>query len=198
MTDWNSRYESGDTPWEKGHAAPPLLEILEKIGTEIWGGGTILVPGCGSGHDVRALAAAGLCPLGVDLAPLAIAAAGSHPKAGREAYELADFLDPEWRTGNTFSAIWEHTCFCAIHPSRRDDYAKACADLIAPGGCLIGVFYLTPQSPGEENEGPPFNSTITEIESRFTKWFEREHGWVPEITYPGREGQEWLAVFRRK
>ncbi|QTN31617.1 methyltransferase domain-containing protein [Akkermansiaceae bacterium] len=198
MTDWNARYETGDTPWEKGEAAPPLLEALGKLGAEIWGDGPVLVPGCGSGHDVRALAASGLPSVGVDLAPLAIAAAESHPKAGAETYELADFLHPGWQEGRSFSALWEHTCFCAIDPSRRDDYARACANLIAPGGRLIGVFFLTPQGPGEENQGPPFNSTATEIEARFAEWFDREHGWIPERAYPGREGKEWVAVFRRK
>jgi SAM-dependent methyltransferase len=198
MTDWNQRYETGDTPWEKGSPAPPLLELIGKLGAEIWGGGSVLVPGCGTGHDVRAIAAAGVSPVGLDLAPLAIASARSYPKAGEESYELADFLDPAWRAGKSFSVIWEHTCFCAIHPSRRDDYAQACADLIPSGGCLIGVFFLTPNEPGTEHEGPPFNSTIREIEDRFAPWFVREHGWVPENSYPGREGQEWLAVFRRK
>ncbi|MFN5868275.1 MAG: thiopurine S-methyltransferase, partial [Akkermansiaceae bacterium] len=51
MTDWNQRYELGDTPWEKGHAAPPLLELLEKMDPSIWGEGAVLVPGCGTGHD---------------------------------------------------------------------------------------------------------------------------------------------------
>lgn len=198
MTDWNKRYETGDTPWEKGLPAPPLLEVLGKLGTEIWGGGPVLVPGCGSGHDVRAIAAAGLGPVGLDLAQLAIDSAQSYPKAGRESYEKADFLDPAWQAGKAFSSVWEHTCFCAIDPSQRPEYAKACADLIEPGGRLIGVFFLTPNEPGTEHEGPPFNSTIPEIEGHFAPWFVREHGWVPENAYPGREGQEWIAVFRRK
>ena len=31
MTDWESRYQAGDMPWEKGSAAPPLLELLEMV-----------------------------------------------------------------------------------------------------------------------------------------------------------------------
>ncbi|MDP4623931.1 MAG: TPMT family class I SAM-dependent methyltransferase [Akkermansiaceae bacterium] len=198
MTDWNSRYEIGDTPWEKGRPAPPLLEILERLGTDIWGDGRVLVPGCGTGHDVRALAATGLPPLGLDLAERAVELAKSHEPAGAEDYALGDFLDPAWREGKTFSALWEHTCYCAIHPTCRPDYAQACADLIVPGGCLIGVFFLTPNDPDEENQGPPFNSTIPELDERFAPWFEREHAWIPENAYPGREGKEWIAIYRRK
>lgn len=198
MTDWNRRYESGDTPWEKGRAAPPLLEFLGKSRAEIWGGGRILVPGCGTGHDVRALAAAGLSPLGLDLAERALQLAKAHEPVGSEIYEQGDFLDPAWREGKSFSSIWEHTCYCAIAPSRRPEYAQACADLIAPGGCLIGVFFLTPNGPGEEGEGPPFNATIPELDERFAPWFSREHAWIPENAYPGREGKEWIATYRRK
>lgn len=198
MTDWNSRYEKGDTPWEKGSAAPPLLELLDKLDAKIWGGGRVLVPGCGTGHDVRALAAAGLQPLGLDIAERAVALAKAHDTVGLEAYELGDFLDVNWYEGESFSAIWEHTCFCAINPSLRSDYANACASLIEPGGCLIGVFFLTPNDPGEEDEGPPFNSSILELDEHFSPWFDREQAWIPENTYPGREGKEWVAIYRRK
>ncbi|MBG7607987.1 MAG: methyltransferase domain-containing protein [Verrucomicrobia bacterium] len=198
MTDWNNRYLSGDTPWEKGAPAPPLLELLGKTGDDIWGGGTILVPGCGTGHDVRALASKGQGVLGLDLAQQAVEKARSFPAVGNEEYALGDFFDPEWQEGKSFSAIWEHTCYCAIHPTRRPDYAEATAALVEPGGHLIGVFFLTPNKPGEEDQGPPFSSDIEELDARFDPWFYRVDSWVPERAYPGREGQEWLAIYRRK
>ncbi len=198
MTDWNARYLAGETPWEKGAPAPPLLELWEKTDRAIWGGGTVLVPGCGTGHDVRALSAEGLDVLGLDLAEEAVAKARSSPAAGNEEYALGDFLDPEWRKGKRFSAIWEHTCYCAINPSRRPAYAEACAELTGPGGHLIGVFFLTPNKPGEEDDGPPFNASIEELDARFAPWFDRVESWVPERAHPGREGDEWLAIYRRK
>jgi SAM-dependent methyltransferase len=124
MTDWNERYRKGETPWEKGAPAPPLLELLGKVDAEIWGDGSVLVPGCGTGHDVRALAAKGFPVLGLDLAEEAICRAHSHPEVGGESYEVGDFLDAGWRVGKCFSAIFEHTCFCAIDPARRADYAN--------------------------------------------------------------------------
>ena len=197
MTDWNKRYQKGDTPWEKGAPAPPLLELLGKLGTKIFGSGPVLVPGCGTGHDVRALASTGLKVQGIDSAEAAISRAQSFPLTAQETYHLADFLDPKWRAGKSFSAIWEHTCYCAIHPSKRPDYAAACAGLIPPGGHLIGVFFLTPHGKSLENIGPPFAASITELDARFAPWFQRISAWVPESAYPGREGQEWLAVYKR-
>lgn len=198
MTDWESRYQTGDMPWEKGRAAPPLLELLDRRGPEIWGKGEVLVPGCGLGHDVRALAACGVGARGVDLAATAVDLARGFPQVAGEAYELGDFLEPGWREGRQFSAIWEHTCFCAIDPSRRVDYAAAVADLLAEGGLLAGVFFLTPYDPGEESAGPPFPTSVDEITQLFAPWFECEDSWVPEQGYPGRLGREWVGLFRRK
>lgn len=198
MTDWNERYVSGDTPWEKGRAAPPLEELMERKGVAFWGDGGVLVPGCGAGHDVRALAGAGLEVTGLDLAEEALSKANEYERVGTEVYEQGDFLKAEWRAGREFSAIWEHTCFCAIDPGRRDDYARACADLITPGGHLLGVFFLTPQGPDSETEGPPFNASMDEIDDRLGAWFGRVDSWIPGRCYPGRERQEWTAIYKRK
>lgn len=198
MTDWDERYRLGDTPWEKGRAAPPLLELLEKKGGEL--SGPVLVPGCGLGHDVRALAGAGWVAHGLDLSARAVAAARGWPTVGGETYELGDFLDPAWyqeRQG-AYGSIWEHTCFCAIDPARRDAYASAAAAVLVPGGLLAGVFYLTPYDPGEEESGPPFATRVEELRERFGEAFECIDGWVPENAYPGREGREWLGLFRRR
>jgi len=53
--DREQRYRTGDTPWEKGAPAPPLLDWIRERGAL---NGSIQVLGCGSGYDVRALAAA--------------------------------------------------------------------------------------------------------------------------------------------
>src|SRR5258706_13876663 len=66
-TDWEAHYQAGDTPWEKGEASTALLEALERVPV----GGRVLVPGCGLGHDVRALPEKGQEGVGIDLAPWA-------------------------------------------------------------------------------------------------------------------------------
>ena len=111
---------------------------------ELWGGGPVLVPGCGSGHDVRAIAETGVPAIGLDIAETAVAKARAIPCDGPASYEHGDFLDPAWRAGRSFPAIWEHTCFCAIFPQQRGAYAEAAAALLPEGGILAGVFYLTP------------------------------------------------------
>jgi SAM-dependent methyltransferase len=199
MIDWQARYRAGDTPWEKGAAAPALLELVERWSPgSPWAGGPVLVPGCGFGHDVRIIAAAGVEVIGLDLAADAIEGARNYHPAGTESYLHADLFDSSWWPEQPFGAWWEHTCFCAIDPSQRAAYANAAAALVRPGGCLCGVFYLTPNDPGEEDDGPPFNASIGEIDDLLTPAFDRLDSWIPRLAFPGREGREWLAVYRRK
>jgi SAM-dependent methyltransferase len=195
MTDWENRYQTGDMPWEKGQASPPLLELLGR--PVAWGKGPVLVPGCGYGHDVRALGELGIPVVGVDISPTAVERAREFARTGMETYELGDFLDPEWRVGREFSAIWEHTCFCAIDPVDRKRYAEAAAGCLAVGGLLAGVFFLTPFDPHEEAVGPPFGVSVEELDAWFSPWFERLEGWVPQAAYPGRAGREWIGLFRK-
>jgi SAM-dependent methyltransferase len=197
MRDWEKCYQAGETPWDHGSAAPPLLEVIERHGVALWGGGPVLVPGCGLGHDVRALAALGLPVLGLDIAETAVALASGITAVGGETYACGDFLDPAWRVGREFSAVWEHTCFCAINPALRQAYAEATAALLDAGQVLIGVFYLTPEMASDET-GPPFKVSIEELEEIFGPWFERIDGWVPERAYPSRVGREWVGIFRRR
>lgn len=195
MTDWEHRYRTGDTPWDKGQASPALLELLEQF--DDWGAGPLLVPGCGLGHDVRVLAALGLPTVGLDLSPSAVALARKFPAPEHASFEVGDFLDPVWRAGREFSAVWEHTCFCAIDPGARARYAEAVAGCLREGGLLVGVFFLTPYDPGEDELGPPFGVTVAELDACFSPWFERVAGWVPQAAFPGRETREWIGLYRK-
>lgn len=193
--DWEAAYREGDTPWDKGESAPPLIELLELEGKNLWGNGPVLVPGCGAGHDVRAIAAHGLEVVGYDISASAVHLAESFARSGKERYDAGNFLSD--RGNGSYAGLWEHTCFCAILPSQRGDYARAAGEFLKPGALLAGVFYLTPYDAGDEEEGPPFGVTIEEIKNHFFPWFQFEKGWVPKKAYPGREGREWLGLFRR-
>jgi SAM-dependent methyltransferase len=190
MTDWESRYRAGDTPWNKGAAHPALLHWLDRQAPP----DRVLVPGCGLGHDVRALATRGACVTGLDIAPSAIQAARELPTTGTETYVLGDFFDlpAAWEDG--FDAIFEHTCFCAIDPADRPSYAASAARLLRPGGSLIAIFYL---NPGRE-EGPPFGCDLGELDRLFGAWFSVACEERDFPTFPGREGGELFRVLVRR
>jgi SAM-dependent methyltransferase len=192
-TDWEDHYLRGETPWDKNGPSPGLLDFLAVEPVR----GRVLVPGCGLGHDVRALATTADEVLGIDIAPSAVAAAQLIPPVGGERYEHADLfaLPPHLR--GSFDWVWEHTCFCAIDPSQRAAYVEAVASALRPGGRLLAVFYLDPgnSSPGE---GPPFEVSIAELDRLFLTDFALVREWLPQRAYAGREGREWMRVMIRR
>ncbi len=191
QTDWQSAYQKRETPWEKGKPHPALLDFLAEHGPL---SGAIFVPGCGSGHDVRALSTPENHVLGVDLAPLAIEKARSFPKLGNEEYQLADLFALPEDLHARFDVIFEHTCFCAIDPKRRQDYVDAIVGLMKPSALLLAVFFLNPDNDGE---GPPFPVSREELNERFGADYTLEREWVPDRTHPGREGRELIQLLRR-
>lgn len=189
--DWEAAYQSGDTPWDKGRAHPALLGWLARHPVA----GRVLVPGCGPGHDVRALAASPLADvLGFDLAPSAVLAASRYGRAGTERYLAGNFLTGEI-PGAPFDWIFEHTCFCAIDPALRSAYVRAAARALRPGGHLLAIFY---RNPGHgSGDAPPYGCPMPEVDRLFAPWFATVCEEQDFATFEGREGREVLRLMRR-
>ena len=192
-TDWEARYRSGDTPWEKGAPSPGLLEFLENNPPIE---GDVLVVGCGFGHDVRAISTADNEVIGLDLAPSAIKGAREFPRVANESYRQGDLLELSPDLHGGFDWIWEHTCFCAIDPTLRRQYVQSAALALKPGGHLLAIFYMTPRDPAEGV--PPYGATKSELDGLFGKKFELLKEWQPSRTYEGREGRELMRLLRKR
>jgi len=196
--EWEQLYRSGDMPWEKGYAAPPLLEWLDLHGPLT---GDIIVPGCGYGHDVRAIAARSRNAnvVGFDISPTAIAEARRFPKIGNESYQVRDLLDLSNDLYSTFDWVVEHTCFCVLSPEHRCDYVTRVASLLRSDGLLLAIFFLDPWDPGEMPEagGPPFGVTPDELNRLFGSRFQVIEEIHPKTAYPGRQGKELIRLLRK-
>jgi SAM-dependent methyltransferase len=190
MTDWNLRYEQDDTPWDKGAAHPVLLDMFTHGALS----GRVLVPGCGTGHDVRELSRRGLTVVGLDVAPLALDRARLHPPVGDETYVLGDLFDLPHEYRGTFDGAFEHTCFCAINPSMRERYVEAVASALKPGGRLLSVFFVNPDNDGQ---GPPFGCTKDELDGLFAGKFHLLEEHFEIRTFPERQGRELLRLLER-
>jgi methyl halide transferase len=191
-TDWEALYQTGETHWDKGTAAPALLAFLAESPLT----GRVLVPGCGRGHDVRAIAAAGAEEvIGLDLAPSAFAGAETLPNTR---FVVGDLFDLPADFTAAFDAVFEHTCFCAIPRERRDDYVRAVTDALKPGGLFLALFYLTPRNDPDPTLGPPFNATLDELDARFAEHFTLLRSETPTVAFPGRENREVLRLYQRR
>lgn len=192
-TDWEAAYQKQETPWDKGAPSPGLVDFLENERIL----GRVLVPGCGLGYDVRAIAASAEEVVGIDIAPSAITAAQAQPPISTVRFIQADLfaLPDAWAA--TFDWVWEHTCFCAIDPSQRAAYVRAVSNVLKPGGHYLAVFYLDPghDHPGD---GPPFGVALAELDTLFLGDFELLREWLPACAFPGREGREWMRLMRRR
>ena len=177
-------------PWEKGEPSPGLVDFL--AAHPGLARGTVCVPGCGTGHDVRAWAKAGFEAHGFDISPSAIRICEEKTRGtGLSAtYQLTDFLtDPPPRR---FDWLFEHTLYCAINPAQRSDYATAVLRWLKDDGQFLAVHYLIP-----DEDGPPFGTTRDEVVSRFSPHFDLLGEWVPR-SYPNRTGLELMLWWRRK
>jgi SAM-dependent methyltransferase len=187
-------YAAGEDRWDLGGPSPPLVAVLGR--GEIAPPGRALVPGCGAGHDALLLAARGFDAVGVDFAPRAIREARRLAAAtGVEGvrFERRDLFRLPRAFDGAFDLAFEQTCFCAVHPGRRDEYVRALHRALRPGGLLVGLFFVI-----RPEEGPPFGTTPEEVRHRFASsgLFRLEGSRVPAESVTPRQGREWLAFLR--
>ncbi len=195
-SDWDGMYAGGEHRWDIGGPSPPLVAALAR--GEVVPPGRALVPGCGFGHDVRLLAARGFDAVGVDFSRRAVdearrLAAATGVSGAR--FERRDALRLPAAHDGAFDLVFEQTFFCAVHPSRREDYVASLSRCLRPGGLLLGLFFTFPAE-----EGPPFGTTPEEILHRFvgTGLFDLERARAPVESVHARQGREWLAFLRRR
>jgi methyl halide transferase len=189
---WEGLYATGNDGWDLGQPSPPLVDVVERTPPPR---GRVAVLGCGRGHDARFLAAHGYEVVGYDFSAAALTAARALARHDRVpiAFEQRDIFTLGGDAAHAFDGVWEYTCYCAIDPARRDEYARTVAAIVRPGGWLLACFFpLRPVS-----AGPPFPVSRAEVRRRFTPAFRLERAQPPLRSARGRLGREWLVFARR-
>lgn len=195
---WQQRFESGQMPWDRGAVHPQLLCWLAE--GLIRPGHAVLVPGCGRGHELVALAQAGVETLGLDYAPAAVEIAQATLAAQHlqgASVELADVL--LWQPEGPRDIAYEQTCLCALHPDQWQRYASQLHGWIKPGGQLLALFMQARRDSAAQGviEGPPYHCDINAMRALFPaqRW-----DWPkpPYATIPHGQGWTELAVVLRR
>lgn len=187
---WEQRYQEKSDKWDLAQAAPPLINLVESAALTI---GKVAVIGCGRGHDALLFAKDGFDVTGFDFSTTAIADAATQANEmglttqflQRDIFELdREFL-------GEFDYVVEHTCFCAIAPSQREDYVKLVHSILKPQGELIALFWAHNRA-----SGPPFGSSLEEIDKLFSQRFNTSVISPAINSIQSRQGEEYLARFQ--
>lgn len=189
---WDQRFQEGNTPWDRGAANPQLDAWLASGALKPC---RILVPGCGAGYEVVALARAGFDVTALDYSPEAIALTRENLyRAGLVAALVeADALD--WHPARPFEAIYEQTCLCALYPDHWRAYSDQLHRWLKPGGKLHALFvqYLRPGASEGTISGPPYHCDINAMRALLPEplwsWTKPPY---PKTSHP--RGLEELAV----
>ena len=195
---WEQLYAAGNDGWELGAPAPPLQAWLDSGGTFRAEAESprLAVPGCGRGHDARLLAKRGYRVWGFDFAeaPLAEARRIAASESVDIAFEQRDVFTLGREYPGLFDGVWEYTCFCAIDPGRREEYAQVLHAILRRGGRLLACFF--PMREG--TDGPPFPVSKTDIERALGPRFRILQAGPPDVSAERRRGLEWLVLAERQ
>lgn len=176
---WESMWAGGLAPGDKFDASTAHPALLNLLQSNILPGGEAaraLVPGCGRGYEVCALAKSGRYDkvVGLDLAPTGVEAARAHAATvGGAAVERVEWVCGnffEYDGGAGFRLVVDYTFLCALPVDMRGDWAKKMAELVEVGGVLLTLIFPMLSPPGgAAGDGPPHLVDFEMFETLLTK-----------------------------
>jgi len=184
---WEKRFRENFTPWDAGR----VPEVLEKFLRADPRGQRVLIPGCGSGYEVRAFAEAGFETLAIDFAPAAVERAQRTLGSLAHLVRLADFFESDFTP--PFDLVYERAFLCALPRRLWSRYAPRVSELLRPEGRLAGFFYFD-----DGERGPPFGLKVGEIETLLSDRFERIADAEVGDSIPIFAGKERWQIWSRR
>jgi methyl halide transferase len=189
---WEADYRGKTDGWDLSGPTPALKRLAT---SGRFPPGKMLVPCAGRGHDAREFARHGFVVTAVDFSLSAVEEMKrlADPAAPIEILQEDMFKLPG-RFDGVFDYVLQYTCFCAIDPKRRADYADLVARLLKEGGTYIDLAFPLDGRAG----GPPFAVSDTEIVSLFgSRGFDLVSlEKLADSVSPRRQAEE-LLIFRK-
>lgn len=190
---WTDIYNNEVNPgWNLNEPAEAFKDMLPRLKLPK---SRILVLGCGEGHDAALFAKAGHVVTAVDFSREAIARGKKKYADLSEKlifYESDIFhLPQEWN--HSFDVVVEHTCFCAIEPTKRNEVVRLYRRMLHEEGQLLAVFFTM-----EKRSGPPFGATEWEIRKRTEQGFHYLFWGRLRNSLPQRQGRELFVLAKKK
>lgn len=185
---WCDKYTSKKPGWELDAPSPALPDVLPQLKIPK---SRVLILGAGSGNDAAFFANQGHIVTAVDMSPEAAKQAKAKYGDKFQWIQSDIFHLGDEHYGN-YDLIFEHTCYCAITPNRRNELVKKWKQLLAPHGHLLGVFFVM-----DKRQGPPFGGSEWEIRERLKKDFDFLY-WTRWKKSASNRGGKELVVYAKK
>ena len=183
---WDTRYRGGVTPWDAGGVPAQLLDWLKTAAPR-----KVLIPGCGTGYEVRAFVEHRHDVTAIEFSDAAIEAAKRELGALADRLKKADFFS--FATAS-FDLIYERAFLCALPRGKWPQWAARVGDLLHAGGQLAGFFYF------DDNErGPPYGISPARLDELLSPTFELTEDLAvhEEQSLPVFKGKERWQVWTR-
>ena len=182
---WEKRFRDNFTPWDAGGVPAVLAQFLKAEPR----GRRVLVPGCGSGYEVRAFADAGHDVLAVDFAPAAVERARKTLGPLSDRVRLADFFETDLVA--PFDLVYERAFLCSLPRPLRPRYVQRAMQLLGPEGRVAGFFFF------EDGErGPPFGLKSGELEALLSADFRQTENAAVHDSIPIFAGKERWQIWK--
>lgn len=168
---WNTRYTSGNTPWDSGQTPPEV--------TSFWSSGRLpsagraLDLGCGTGTNVAYLAGLGLQVTGVEFAAAGLQIAAQRMgELGPGLQRRMDFVQADVArlpfVDVAAAYILDIGCLHGVPLAQRADYAAGVIDNLKPGGYYhLFAFDRHPHPPADNPELAWRGMADNEVETLF-------------------------------
>ena len=185
---WDTRFRDGVTPWDAGGVPPALKNWIGRRRGRL----RVLIPGAGTGYEVRLFAEHGHDVLAIDFSDAAIEAAKRELGSLSGRVRKADFFGLQ---DGPFDVVYERAFLCALPRTLWSGWARRMAELVSPSGVLAGFFYLD-----DNPRGPPFGVSQEGLNDLLGKAFEMTESQVlpPEQSLPVFQGKEIWQVWTRR
>lgn len=190
-TFWDEKYKLSETGWDTKNANPVFAELLGN--SSFLKPCKILIVGSGKGYDAVLAAQKGYSVTALDFSSLAIEYAEKLAEERRVNIKFLKedifALSDNYKSG--FDVVYEYTTYCAINPSRREEFAQKISSLVKKGGRLITVLFPVDNREG----GPPFRIDLQEFYENFSKYLKLEYSSCKINSIKPRKGKEVLQVY---
>jgi SAM-dependent methyltransferase len=185
---WDARFAQQCTPWDQGGVPAQLAHFVAQASVGL----AVLIPGCGTGHEVRHFAQAGWDVTAIDFSAAAVTAAKSRLGEFAAHVHQADFFS--FIPPQPPAFIYERAFLCALPRARWPAVVQRWATLLPPGGLLGGFFFFD-----DVPKGPPFGADPLQLAALMSTVFDLLEDCAVADSIPIFDGKErWQLWWRRQ